>query len=1043
MALQHAPSPFGEPINAPSPFGAELKHAPSPFGKPINAPSPFSTDDESDAFSPSHTNIAPRMGGERTTSVGQQVRAGTHQAMQPMAFGRFSKGTPTNPALAQQWEQMKGIAKEAAWDDISKTPQGLGDIVARGAGAMFVDLPIFAGISQALTPLGLGHAAASALTFATHDAAMEAAKEGSTAGSIALAGAGGAATGATIGGIGSIPVRSPLGVVSKFLGSAGALTASGAIKEWRLPTADEIVANVILLGGLEGPRMMGELSSMIKKDTPIELKTLVKEAGEKLDKAIQENPRQVDAANIEYQNWLKTHEVFNAPKEGAAYAENIRLTRFTDPEVRQTIKDIVSEKTEIGKTPRVGAGKQRQIAKGLEDKIVDSIYDAEEGSLAGAVIKTGDDLASAIMKNIGQKSVDEFRATVEPYIKKTRKVSAEIGRGLEAHKRTIKARREAIGAINEKISELKQMGASKEAINKLKEVKREVKLGKELDPTFMNKTYELFLNSILSNPETHFRNVVSNLVFAAMATPEKVAAAAFDVPASWFTGKRTTYFAEAKGQVKGAAKAISPKSWGEIKIEKGSKVEREAYAIKGLKGKVVRTPTKLLEVEDNVFKHLAGMMEREASAIATAKGEGLKGEAYKNRVRDLILNPTKQMQGRMSQEQLYRTFQKEADVIAQQLMSARRAIPGVRYVAPFIRTPVNIFKASIERTPAGYALAAYRAKKNAGYGQAEAVGDIGKATVGSAVCGTIAMLWAKGKITGNAPKDKNKRDRFYREGKQPNSILVGDKWVPTGRIEPYGTATALVVNLIQDYAENNKDLPQDKVIALIDGMGKTFTQQPYMSGMRDILNAIETPSDYGTKFAKNIATGIVPFSGGQRFAAKIVDPTLREPEKDKFIKGTIETLMTNTPGLSKYVPARMNVFGEEITRSKSQITEAKTTKLDSELDRLDIEVKFPSRSFGSYKLDREDARLFQKTVGNVTKQVLDGLVNDSKWEGLNDYTQKQIIIKAQNNIRQNIRNQTRKKIFVKKLMEIESQQKRELFLKDVIEKGLLTKSMVK
>ena len=36
---------------------------------------------------------------------------------------------------------------------------------------------------------------------------------------------------------------------------------------------------------------------------------------------------------------------------------------------------------------------------------------------------------------------------------------------------------------------------------------------------------------------------------------------------------------------------------------------------------------------------------------------------------------------------------------------------------------------------------------------------------------------AKVQKTGPAPKNKAERDKFYREGKRPNAVKIGGKWV--------------------------------------------------------------------------------------------------------------------------------------------------------------------------------------------------------------------------------------------------------------------------
>ena len=67
-----------------------------------------------------------------------------------------------------------------------------------------------------------------------------------------------------------------------------------------------------------------------------------------------------------------------------------------------------------------------------------------------------------------------------------------------------------------------------------------------------------------------------------------------------------------------------------------SKVEaQEQHAISGVKGSIIRTPTRMLSAEDEFFKAAASRMEITGIAMRKARLEGLKGAEYRRRVADL------------------------------------------------------------------------------------------------------------------------------------------------------------------------------------------------------------------------------------------------------------------------------------------------------------------------------------------------------------------------------------------------------------------------
>ena len=89
-----------------------------------------------------------------------------------------------------------------------------------------------------------------------------------------------------------------------------------------------------------------------------------------------------------------------------------------------------------------------------------------------------------------------------------------------------------------------------------------------------------------------------------------------------------------------------------------TKVENQGQkAISGLKGEVLRLPSRFLTAEDELFKGIARRMELNGLAVRKAAQEGLKGQEARDRAAELLVNPTDDMMLSALEYGRYATFQ--------------------------------------------------------------------------------------------------------------------------------------------------------------------------------------------------------------------------------------------------------------------------------------------------------------------------------------------------------------------------------------------------
>ena len=714
------------------------------------------------------------------------------------------------------------------------------------------------------------------------------------------------------------------------------------------------------------------------------------------------------------------------PETQGDLMSKVNLEKYT-PEVQEGIKKIIAGNPDLLKRGVVSHEMLDLMAQQLEaTPIVKKILSLPEGQMAAEILKLrqGEDaiIRSALSDDLTQlgtnlKNILQLRQT-----QSVGKVATETGRALEQFKIPIEAQQELANLINQKIALIKKdptLGKQgiNALINGLVDLRKQV-LSKDFNPSWIDKGYEFWMNSILSGPWTHTVNITSNILFGVGRTVEKAAAIPFDILLSKFTGKREHYWSEIPAQIKGFGRALTGEKLP-TGIAAGSKLDVRTGLIKGTKGEVIRIPTKLLVIEDNIQKRMIGWSELVARAEAIAKQEGLKGSELIARKNQLIANPTEKLTAEVTKEQLYRTFQDSTG-----FGELLKGIPQkfFRWILPFRNTLASIIEKGMERTPAGFLKVGYKGLKvmsGVGYPQKELAMDLGNASMGTAVAAMTTYAFLKGNITGAAPKDKAKRDVFYAQGKQPYSVLYKGQYIPFNKLEPYGTALMQMVDFVQGYKESDKEMPTGKVADAVARLSYSFTNKSFLSGMSNLVNALSNPERYGEDFFSRLAGGFSPFSGLTRNIRQMTDLTVREPQ------GITETILNEIPGLAGRVPARVSSFGEIVKRKPVgitrfvpfPITNAERNIVADELSRLDMSIGYPSKNLTNLtgteeKLKRDEYNQLLMRKGGATVNTLQKLISSQYYSRLPDSIKTKMIENIVSKISQVTKDELKIKKFV-------------------------------
>ncbi len=480
-----------------------------------------------------------------------------------------------------------------------------------------------------------------------------------------------------------------------------------------------------------------------------------------------------------------------------------------------------------------------------------------------------------------------------------------------------------------------------DAITKLDDPKQISRFIREMDKaTALDMIQEGWINALLSAPPTHIVNMAGNSSNILLSVGEQMTAASYGLLKGAKEADRLTFKevgARLVGNLLGFADGL--KAGTKALIDEDFindpflKVElARQRAIPGLAGKIIRTPTRFLAAEDLFFKAINYRQSLMGLAARQAIKEGKKGfGAVRQRVKEILENPAKEAPDLDMQSVDYARYQTYTNPLGTSGQAIQNQLSKpywktLRFIAPFIRTPVNIIKYANERTPLGRLSERYKTAIEAGGAEK----DIANAKIAftGGVMGVLGLYANQGLITGRGPEDTRERAILRETGWQEYSIKVGDQYISYQRFEPFGILlglTADFVNALNMVNDNIlvSDTEEDKELAdeagkigayLIASFADNITNKTYLRGVSDLIKAIDDPERYGPRYINNFLSSPIPNVVG--YIRRYDDPVVRD------VRNLVDAWQNKIPGMSASLPAKRNIFGEVIKYSPGAAPEA-------------------------------------------------------------------------------------------------------------------------
>lgn len=385
-------------------------------------------------------------------------------------------------------------------------------------------------------------------------------------------------------------------------------------------------------------------------------------------------------------------------------------------------------------------------------------------------------------------------------------------------------------------------------------------------------------------------------------------------------------------------------------------------------GGIQGLPGKGLAWADDFWKFVNYRAETRAQAYRLGKKQGLVGEEFSKFVTDFQANPPDFVTSKARETARVNTFQEELGPLANSFNNFLNKVDDAvdmhvtGFLVPFRQAPVNIATQGFERTP--LAVMGKKYKDAIAKGGSAAQIEKAKMALGTTAMGTAAYMAMSGHLTGGGPTDYKMRKTLEQSGWRPYSIKLeteyGTKYVPINKLEPMGGPLQLAADAVEIFGELGTDDPRYGDIFAKGALATYNLVTPDMltDNLGDIIDALSDPKA-AVKFIEKRATKTIPLIGPANTVRNAVDNISRDANGYDAV-GTwspFETLLNEirnqVPGLSKDLPSKKNIFGEEmpvgtgfgaVLSPFSKIGDNSKDKVAQELVRLGYDSNFKKDS---------------------------------------------------------------------------------------------------
>ena len=356
---------------------------------------------------------------------------------------------------------------------------------------------------------------------------------------------------------------------------------------------------------------------------------------------------------------------------------------------------------------------------------------------------------------------------------------------------------------------------------------------------------------------------------------------------------------------------------------------------------------------DAFFKVISERGELASLAYRQAKTEldagRIEPDMFKARLKDLMENPTDELKAKSTAFAREIAFQESPGETITKVNNAIQAVPGLRYIAPFVNTLSNITRQTlVERTPLAPLAKSWRDDFMAGGARRQLAES--KVLMGTGILSMAYAMAQNDMLTPPMPNDKATRDLWKANGIKPLSVVFtnedGQKvYVPHTGIEPFSTLFGVVASMHQftnklefyDLTKDDEERFNSLYSDLLFAVSENTLNKTFATGIQTFFEAVNQGQKSFEKLTAMTTNTMIPYAGLRRNITKDMDEYKRSTDS------VMEYIQSQIPLMSDELPQVLDIFGEPLKHDYTWLrwTPSYETKdpVRKELEALHTETK--------------------------------------------------------------------------------------------------------
>ena len=542
----------------------------------------------------------------------------------------------------------------------------------------------------------------------------------------------------------------------------------------------------------------------------------------------------------------------------------------------------------------------------------------------------------------------------------------------------------------------------------VEEVKQQI--ADQMKVTKMDKINSWRYLSMLGNPKTHVRNIISNVGMKGTMAVKDAIARTIETVAPVKT--RTKTWKKVSDDVKEFAKQTTKEmqsileDGGKYSDTNDIKSKRQIFKNKVLNA-VFEFNNDMLSKEDWWFQSAA--FNKAFSEYLTANGINTKEDIQNNAE---LIEKAKAYATEQSEIATFKQYSYIAHKLNEIESKNTATQIGVGAVVPFKKTPVNIAKTGLNYSPLGFMKTLTYDASQVKKGNMEAsqmIDHLAQNMTGTGLALAGYMLAMSGFLNGAGEEDKE--GKFdYQLGKQSYSVNIGGNTYSLSWLTPMAMPLFVGANAFEILTEG-KEWDGNVVIESLTQTLDPMSEMSVLSGLTNVLSSYKSGSgiwaDIAQTTGQNYVTQFVPTLSSQ--VATLMDDKQRSTKVAgnsdfKYLEETVNKLKSKIPGLRETLEPSTDIWGREVKLNENKWQkvfdtflapysrkENIATQIDEELKDLYSDTGdgglFPQTPKNSvnyegekYNMSAKEYTSFKKTYGQNALELMEELFQTTTYQ---------------------------------------------------------------